>query len=59
MGRDGQRSAVIAYEYAMAALLVPPVNAVLAGHRLEIADPPIQLAPSHHGKKLGCACHAR
>jgi hypothetical protein len=40
-------------------LLVPPVNAVLACDRLEIADPPIQLASSHHDKELGCARHAR
>ena len=40
---DGQGSTVFSDEYAVAALLVPPINAVLAHDSLEVANLPVEL----------------
>jgi len=49
----GQGSTVFSYENAVAALLVPPIDAVLACDRLEVADLPVELGSPHRGEELG------
>jgi len=59
MRRNGQRSSVLANEYAMAAFLMPPVNAMLSRYRLQICDLPIPRIAPHCGDQLGRSVHGR
>jgi hypothetical protein len=54
----GQGSTVFSNEHAVAALLVPPIDAVLARNSLQVADLPIKLGSPHGGEELGCCVHA-
>jgi hypothetical protein len=41
----------------VAALLVPPIDAVLARNSLQVVDLPIKLGSPHGGEELGCRIH--
>jgi hypothetical protein len=49
----GRRSTAFSGELAVAALLVPPIRAVLACDGLQVADLPIELASQYRSGKLG------
>lgn len=57
--RDGQRSSVVSYEDALTALLMPPVEPVLAGYGLKITDLPVKLASPHGSEELGRRIHPK